>query len=277
MYKIEISEYKGAILEENKKFYWVEKGATVSRLLYDFNLSEGDSVDYQNRKYKLVLKDSIFHDGFFKMIYSLDSLVITLTEGIGFNTNFLDQIFPNESFSYLQCFNKNGEFFNPDLSELEAALNQTLEDVETCGRSLIIQKQGNLFSEIDSIIRVMPATDLNKYFEPSNPQLNTWENTLRLLLIGDYDSAADSACAVGYHLINFTDTSDILDRTYFVLETADTNYWGTYVYNPDFCRPLVIQAPHAKRDLNTGLEGICLLYTSPSPRDRTRSRMPSSA
>ena len=27
---------------------------------------------------------------------------------------------------------------------------------------------------------------------------------------------------------------------------------------------------------NSG-EGICLLYTSPSPRDRTRSRMPSSA
>ena len=25
------------------------------------------------------------------------------------------------------------------------------------------------------------------------------------------------------------------------------------------------------------LGGICLLYTSPSPRDRTRSRMPSSA
>ena len=27
----------------------------------------------------------------------------------------------------------------------------------------------------------------------------------------------------------------------------------------------------------TGLRPICLLYTSPSPRDRTRSRMPSSA
>src|SRR5665811_1452895 len=26
-----------------------------------------------------------------------------------------------------------------------------------------------------------------------------------------------------------------------------------------------------------GLSGVCLLYTSPSPRDRTRSRMPSSA
>ena len=27
----------------------------------------------------------------------------------------------------------------------------------------------------------------------------------------------------------------------------------------------------------TGVDGVCLLYTSPSPRDRTRSRMPSSA
>ena len=27
----------------------------------------------------------------------------------------------------------------------------------------------------------------------------------------------------------------------------------------------------------TGINMVCLLYTSPSPRDRTRSRMPSSA
>ncbi len=33
------------------------------------------------------------------------------------------------------------------------------------------------------------------------------------------------------------------------------------------------------REVDAGLDqaGICLLYTSPSPRDRTRSRMPSSA
>ena len=31
------------------------------------------------------------------------------------------------------------------------------------------------------------------------------------------------------------------------------------------------------REFTDGMNQICLLYTSPSPRDRTRSRMPSSA
>ena len=35
--------------------------------------------------------------------------------------------------------------------------------------------------------------------------------------------------------------------------------------------------PAANKYENNGGPGICLLYTSPSPRDRTRSRMPSSA
>ena len=34
---------------------------------------------------------------------------------------------------------------------------------------------------------------------------------------------------------------------------------------------------HCDVDCSTMTTGICLLYTSPSPRDRTRSRMPSSA
>src|SRR5674476_368301 len=32
-----------------------------------------------------------------------------------------------------------------------------------------------------------------------------------------------------------------------------------------------------KKDLLKGVKNICLLYTSPSPRDRQKSRMPSSA
>ena len=41
-----------------------------------------------------------------------------------------------------------------------------------------------------------------------------------------------------------------------------------------------LSAPTAGLPVNQikgGIENTCLLYTSPSPRDRTRSRMPSSA
>ena len=37
------------------------------------------------------------------------------------------------------------------------------------------------------------------------------------------------------------------------------------------------QVPGCKLDTHNKLIIACLLYTSPSPRDRTRSRMPSSA
>ena len=40
--------------------------------------------------------------------------------------------------------------------------------------------------------------------------------------------------------------------------------------------PVVVTAAVAAAEPVTG-HGVCLLYTSPSPRDRTRSRMPSSA
>ena len=40
--------------------------------------------------------------------------------------------------------------------------------------------------------------------------------------------------------------------------------------------PPIIKKPTKARRFNTHRR-VCLLYTSPSPRDRTRSRMPSSA
>ena len=42
-------------------------------------------------------------------------------------------------------------------------------------------------------------------------------------------------------------------------------------------RLLQPEVPLIARDLTIMASRICLLYTSPSPRDRTRSRMPSSA
>ena len=45
---------------------------------------------------------------------------------------------------------------------------------------------------------------------------------------------------------------------------------GGWKYKPDLIDSIAIE-------INTDLTNTCLLYTSPSPRDRTRSRMPSSA
>ena len=47
--------------------------------------------------------------------------------------------------------------------------------------------------------------------------------------------------------------------------------------SPDLQRPLVTETLEVILNLNRKGSWLCLLYTSPSPRDRTRSRMPSSA
>ena len=120
----------------------------------------------------------------------------------------------------------------------------------------VIQKTGYIYTEISGRISSMPSDTGNHYFEPNVGQLATWGNTLDLVLDGFYAEAADSAQAIGYELIQFTDTFSTPFTTYYILATADTHYWGTYVYNPNYCRPLVIQAPHSKRDANTGHQGI---------------------
>ena len=52
---------------------------------------------------------------------------------------------------------------------------------------------------------------------------------------------------------------------------------GTTIYLEDKYGEVVIMIDSAAVANNTFMFKGCLLYTSPSPRDRTRSRMPSSA
>ena len=54
-----------------------------------------------------------------------------------------------------------------------------------------------------------------------------------------------------------------------VLKLLQTQYPSARILD-GYCKEMDIFVPE------TG-KGYCLLYTSPSPRDRTRSRMPSSA
>ncbi len=102
----------------------------------------------------------------------------------------------------------------------------------------------------------MPGDSGNHYVAPSTQQIQTWETLLNLLLNNQLLAAADSANTIGYQVIQLTDTFDFPNRIYFILQSNSNNFWGTYVYNPLYCRPLVIQTPHAKRDANTGHQGI---------------------
>jgi hypothetical protein len=120
----------------------------------------------------------------------------------------------------------------------------------------IIQRTGYIYSDISSKISTMPGDSGNHYLEPDSLQLKTWERTLSLLFKGNYNSASDSANQFGYNLVQFTDTFNNPHVSYYILENSTANYWGTYVYNPNYCRPLVIQSPHSKKDANIGNQGI---------------------
>ena len=64
----------------------------------------------------------------------------------------------------------------------------------------------------------------------------------------------------------------------FIMGTDIEDFYGTALVNSEHAK--LDEAPMHVRFLEAYLieeYPVCLLYTSPSPRDRTRSRMPSSA
>ena len=72
------------------------------------------------------------------------------------------------------------------------------------------------------------------------------------------------------------------------IDKAGWSFDNTYSKLPDDFlvkqAPIPVKSPELiiinkdlSKDLDLDFTNICLLYTSPSPRDRTRSRMPSSA
>ena len=83
----------------------------------------------------------------------------------------------------------------------------------------------------------------------------------------------------------------LLDETRQITEFCDQSKWNSIWYTEhhfnhegmESCtNPLMLGADAAARTKNIRIGQAanvitCLLYTSPSPRDRTRSRMPSSA
>ena len=81
----------------------------------------------------------------------------------------------------------------------------------------------------------------------------------------------DLAKLHGYHVDDSDEDDPVLVKPNG--ERVDT-WRENYPYDEQMKRP---EYEHIKRTLQIELLKCCLLYTSPSPRDRTRSRMPSSA
>ena len=68
--------------------------------------------------------------------------------------------------------------------------------------------------------------------------------------------------------INLPENSQVKKGKYFRDKTGSKNLRKVNVYRWD---------PSTEKNPRIDTYEVCLLYTSPSPRDRTRSRMPSSA
>ena len=65
------------------------------------------------------------------------------------------------------------------------------------------------------------------------------------------------------------------EQTVLLIETAAVNRCGTQIVQTAYYLGSGLSQNTLGAD--SGVNIACLLYTSPSPRDRTRSRMPSSA
>jgi len=120
----------------------------------------------------------------------------------------------------------------------------------------IITDSGNLFNEVSDFIANIPGSSGNEYSNPDNLQLDTWNNVISNLLNHNYTNAVANANSLGYDLIEFSDTTTTPDHIYYILKPNSSNHWGYYVFNPNYCRPLIIQSPHPKNDFNTGKQGI---------------------
>lgn len=123
-------------------------------------------------------------------------------------------------------------------------------------RSEIIQESGSLFNKVSNFISNIPGNTGDHYKQPLDPDINTWNNIITDLINSNYTSASINANTLAYDIIEFTDTDTTLNKVYYILSPNSSNHWGFYIFNPNYCRSLVIQAPHPLFDFNTGKQGI---------------------
>ncbi len=125
--------------------------------------------------------------------------------------------------------------------------------------------RGDLTSHVDSLIAAIPAgSGTGQYQPPGTTQQSQWRTMVETILQGDISLAAAQAPPLGYLLLDYTDTSTLIERKYYVLEKSPSsgNHWGTYVFAVSPVRPrLIIQVPHPLYDSKTGYQGWYVFFT----------------
>lgn len=124
-------------------------------------------------------------------------------------------------------------------------------------KSQVLYDTGQIALEITTIINAMPIdTAGDDYIPPSALQLSTFTNALSLIHSNQLAAAADSLATLNYSLTQYFDTGEVVHENLIFLQNTGLNFWGTYIFNLNYCKPLVIQSPHPKFDFNTGKQGI---------------------
>ena len=195
----------------------------------------------------------------------------------------------NESFMNLSSFNRQSEQWNAAPSFTGGA--PVVSTVNANGTTTKTMTDGaNVFDTSPGMSRLAFGASLSQFANAERQQtlseLETARNTLseeRSRAVAFLDRAStrqtsgvrnssgsesSSGYRSGENLQRFDNQS---------LDARDTVSESDRVTRTEGGQQSSVDRLETSRGGSVGLSGACLLYTSPSPRDRTRSRMPSSA
>ncbi|TNE70931.1 T9SS type A sorting domain-containing protein [bacterium] len=127
----------------------------------------------------------------------------------------------------------------------------------------ITQETGSFMAWVHNhITNDMPLENSGGYVKPSATDLDRFEAIFDLLLVEAYDQVKDSLATYypSYELVHLTDSTFENFEYYMVRENPVTKGWGTFVYNPNYQRDVMVAAPHPLHDSKTPYESVDLFH-----------------
>ena len=199
---------------------------------------------------------------------------------------------------YFQKLRDVRRVFSDTLTKEDYQKSRTLRNIMTSSRAILIQNEAfnklaenadNLPDQYKPLVVELKNLYNHSRFKMSSTRLDELQNKYFEFALEFSESMyRDEYDAVYQFMLTNTDYKNKLARYSWTLddlasELVDKKYVGITVYNqmvalgfPNSDNP-ILKTMVQKVTPKLAESFICLLYTSPSPRDRTRSRMPSSA